>query len=447
MRIPKHPPNTDELIQDRLDDLREALGRDDYQAVVRRCEAKYWHWDKLRFAVPSKIDPKLVWWMVKVGRRQRYRALDLMGHEQANLKLNLPDRVHHELMLIDQQLAGRLVAEDESPLSRSQKERFIISALREEAIASSMLEGAATTRRDAKQMLKSGRKPRSRGEQMVLNNYRAITFIRDNLKLDLSAEFLLELQTILTESTLDKQDEVGRYRSDTDRITVIDQRDDEVIHVPPPASELAERIEKLCAFANQPAQEGGFIHPVIKACVVHFQIGFDHPFCDGNGRTARAIFYWLMLREGYWLFEYLPISRLIYRSPVRYARAFLYCETDEFDLTYFLMYKLSIISRARRELREYMKRKHRQMSQARKLFSADRKLNHRQQEIVLQAARNPDRFFTIADHQSKHAIAYGTARSDLLELAQWGYMKQVQVGNRYEFFPGPRIDELNITDQ
>jgi len=187
------------------------------------------------------------------------------------------------------------------------------------------------------------------------------------------------------------------------------------------------------------AEDGLFIHPMVRACVLHFQIGFDHPFCDGNGRTARAVFYWSMLRQGYWLFEYLPISRLIYRSPAKYVRAFLNCEVDDFDITYFLQYKAKIIGRARVELRNYLREKQEQIAEARKLFSRDVRLNHRQREVVLRGARDPERVFTIADHKERFAVSYGTARNDLLELHDWGYLRMSIEGNRYDFRPAEKV--------
>jgi Fic family protein len=278
---------------------------------------------------------------------------------------------------------------------------------------------------------------------MVMNNYRAIQFIRENRNIDISPTFILELQKILTEDTLDHPEQVGRFRTENDTISVVDDRDDEVMHVPPPASELPKRLKALCDFANRPPHGKDFVHPVIAACVLHFQLGFDHPFCDGNGRTARALFYWMMLRCGYWLFEYLPISRLIYRAPAKYARAFLFCETDDFDVTYFLMYKARIIAMARRDLKEYISEKQSQIAQARRLLSSDGRLNHRQQEIVLHATRNQDRYFTISEHQNKYGIAYGTARADFLQLAAWKYLKKVTVGKRFEFTADEKVSGLD----
>ena len=60
---------------------------------------------------------------------------------------------------------------------------------------------------------------------------------------------------------------------------------------------------------------GGFIHPMIRSIILHFWLAYDHPFVDGNGRTARALFYWSMLRHGYWLFEFISISQIILKGP------------------------------------------------------------------------------------------------------------------------------------
>lgn len=439
MRKPQQPPNLEEVLDP---GILESFSQQDYQTFVRRCEEHYWHWDRIRFAAhAAKLDPRSAWGMVKLGRLQRYRDLPLCGVDGVHLRYNLPDRAQRELMLIDQQLAGRITFDEERPLTQSQRERFIISALREEAIASSMLEGAATTHRDAKRMLRTGRQPRTRGERMVLNNYRAIEFIREHRDVDLSPDFLLELQRILTVGTLDDPTHEGRFRSEADGISVVDDRDNEILHVPPPAIELEQRLAAVCDFANE-RQVEPFVHPVVKACILHFQIGFDHPYCDGNGRTARALFYWSMLRDDYWLFEYLPISRLIYRSPASYARSYLHSETDEFDVTYFILYKLRVIALARGELRHYLRRKLSHVRRARRLFSSDESLNHRQRELLLQVARNPDRGFTIEEHRNTQAIAYDTARSDLLRLEEKGYLRKFRVGKPYEFKAGPRLSHV-----
>lgn len=147
-----------------------------------------------------------------------------------------------------------------------------------------------------------------------------------------------------------------------------------------------------------------------------------------------------MLREGYWLFEYLPISRLIYSGPSKYGMAYLYTETDEFDVTYFLSYKAWIIAMAREQLREHISRKQQKMAHARQQFGADGRLNHRQRELLRRFARHDALVVTIQDHQGWHNVAYGTARSDLSQLAEWGYLVKAQVGNRFDYMRGSKLE-------
>jgi len=419
--------------------LASAIQDPRYAEASRRIERRYAPWKKVRYYARAEgLDADVLWTLVKLGRGAQQRKLPLRGAQGVPLRFAMPEAVQEELMLVDQQLGGRPLSTDDQPLSPRDRERFIVSSLREEAIASSMLEGAATTRRDAKAMLVSGRKPRTRGERMVVNNYEAMEFAREHRNTPLSPELLLQMQEIVTRGTLESDDRCGRFRTESDRVEITDPYG-AVLHTPPPASELPARLRELCDFANGKTGDG-FIHPVVRACVLHFQIGYDHPFCDGNGRTARAIFYWAMLRAGYWLFEYLAISRLIYEGPSKYAMAYLYSETDEFDVTYFLVYKARVIARARRALSEYIHRKLTEVAEGRRVFEADLRLNPRQRDVVLRMLRNPSLAISIQQHMMRHQVAYATARGDLLNLEAWGYLVRASHGQkRFEFVRGPAL--------
>ena len=109
----------------------------------------------------------------------------------------------------------------------------------------------------------------------------------------------------------------------------------------------------MCSFANDRSSPG-FMHPAIQSIILHFWLAYDHPFVDGNGRTARALFYWSMLHYGYWLFEYVSISQTIVRGSVQYGEAFLHTETDDNDLTYFIVYHLDVINRSIAELHRFI---------------------------------------------------------------------------------------------
>lgn len=161
-------------------------------------------------------------------------------------------------------------------------------------------------------------------------------------------------------------------------------------------------------------------HSVVRAIALHFWMAYDHPFEDRNGRTARALFHWSMLSQGYWLAEFLSISRILLQAPAQYARSFLHTESDDNDLTYFLLYQLSVIRRAVEELRDYLARKMAEVRDAERLIKASAVLNHRRLAILSRAVRIADSRFSIASHRLSHRVSYETARTDLLDLERRG---------------------------
>lgn len=220
-----------------------------------------------------------------------------------------------------------------------------------------------------------------------------------------------------------------------------DAQHSRVLHTPPEADSLPERLERLCEFANGSADDEPFVHPVVHAILVHFLLGYDHPFLDGNGRTARALFYWSVARQGYWLMEYVSISRLLRQAPAQYGRAFLYTETDGNDATYFLLHQLAAIERAIQALHDYLARKTAQQRSAENLLRhspllVDR-LNHRHVALLSHALKHPGHGYTVESHRRSHRVSYQTARNDLLTLSALGLLEQRKRGRAFHFIaPG-----------
>jgi len=328
---------------------------------------------------------------------------------------------------------GGAIGMPEQITNTETRDRYYVNSLIQEAITSSQLEGAATTREVAKEMIRTHRQPRDRSERMILNNFktmRAISQLKDER---LSKELILQLHRTVTEGTLDKEDAAGRWRRADEQITVSDAYG-EVLHVPPEAQLLEERMAALCNFANGKIP-AGFVHPVIRSMVLHFWLAYDHPFIDGNGRTARALFYWSMLHHGYWLFEFVSISEIMVKAPARYGRAFLYTETDDNDLTYFIVYHLAVIDRAIKELHSYIGAKARQVQALEQELKGMMALNYRQRALVSHALRHPNHRYTIKSQSTSHNVVYETARKDLLELQDRGLLRGWKVGKTWYFTP------------
>jgi Fic family protein len=308
-----------------------------------------------------------------------------------------------------------------------------------EAITSSQLEGAVTTREVAKELIRSGRSPRDRSEKMIVNNFLTMQEISKLRDKPLSPELVLNIHRLVTDRALDNPDAAGRLRREGETVTVEDETG-EVFHNPPSPAELPERMEAMCAFAND-GSSGFFIHPAVRAILLHFWLAYDHPFIDGNGRTARALFYWAMLHHGYWVFEFISISDILQRSPTSYYRAFLYTETDDNDATYFLVHQADVIRQAIEQLHAHIDRKTKELEQSQLLMRNWDNLNHRKVALLSHALRHPGRSYTFEGHQRSHGTVYQTARRDLLDLEQSGLLLKRKRGHAMVFSAPPDLNE------
>ena len=407
------------------------------QFLIRATDSatdRYLHWDELRQRpAPHGLTHEEWWAAEKIRRNASAQVIPLRDASQKPFRYSLAMPIQELLHRIDMNAGGRvgMPVQITNPETRDQ---YYVASLIEEAITSSQLEGASTTRQVAKEMIRSGRAPADRSERIILNNYRTMQEIRRHKDAPLSPHLLFEIQHSVTHGTLDDDTGAGRLRHPDERIEVVGQRDGTVLHTPPPAGQLAARLDAMCAFANAADGDAGpFLHPVLRSIILHFWLAYDHPFVDGNGRTARTLFYWSMLRHGYWLVEFLTISQIIRGGIAQYARAFLNTETDDNDLTYFIRYHLAVLDRALRALHEYIARKSAQQRHLASVVRGLTDLNHRQHALLGHALRHPDYRYTIEAHRMSHGVVYQTARTDLLELVEAGLLDSRKIRNRWSF--------------
>ena len=401
---------------------------------------KYLHWHKLRFYPPPEGLTLNQWWFgIKMKRRSQARKIGLVDKIGMPFSYNLVDPIPEFLHLADSDARG--ILQTVEPITNPEtKKNYLVRSLIEEAITSSQLEGANTSHRVAKEMIRQGRKPKDRSEQMIYNNYMAMQHILEVKNQDLSQDLIFEIHRMVTEDTLNDPSAAGRFRR-PEEIVVVDDQYGEVLHDPPLAAQLPERLEAMCAFANGDSP-GGFIHPVIRSMILHFWLAYDHPFVDGNGRTARSLFYWSMLRQGYWLFEFIPISRIILQAPTKYATAYLYTETDENDLTYFLLYHSDVIRRAISDLHIYLRRQTQQVMQAVAELRGLTYLNHRQRDLITHALKHPGYIYSVESHKGSHGISYETARQDLMDLVARKLLTKRRSGRFWQFFPAIDLEMI-----
>ena len=447
MKTPVPPPY-------RLDELRErviaslANADDERHLFVLRAlagglddpEYRPWEYYFRAEPVPDGLMREEWWYAVRTARASTARPTPFIMTDGTRLTFNLPDR----FLRLNEEITAQARGQVELPAevaTQGVRDRYLINSLYEEAITSSQMEGASTTRRDAKKMLREKKDPRTRSERMILNNFLALEFVRDHLGEELTPEFICGVHRIVTDGTLDEAEDAGRLqRQGEERIRIYgSEGDEQLLHVPPPAEELPERLQRLCDFANGVGEYASqYVPPLVRALVVHFMMGYDHYFVDGNGRTARVIAQWVMLREGFFLMDFVPVSRLLHKAPAQYARSFLEVEQDEGDFTYFLIWHAEVMCRAIRELHEYLARKSKEMGQMKHLLRRT-ELNNRQIGVIEEALKDSAFTVTAAAHADRYRVTLQTAHVDLRGLEDGGYLMRVKRGRSFEWYPVPDL--------
>lgn len=391
---------------------------------LQKIQDEYLYWDKIKYKAKD-CTPLELWSAIKLFRLLRRKELKFHSYR---FHYVITDYIQKSLHQFDMHIGGTLGSN--IGIAETDKTKFIISSIMEEAISSSQMEGANTTRKKAKEMIQQEKKPKNKSEQMILNNFITMKYIVQHKSEDLTVDNLLYIHKLITSDTLDDIEDEGKFR-ENDNVHVVNHISSEIVHTPPLKSDLKKLIDDLCTFFNTDTEE--FIHPIIKGCIIHFMIGWIHPFTDGNGRTARAIFYWYMLKKGYWLTEYLSISRIIKDSKLQYEKAYLYSEIDENDLTYFITYHIKTMEKAFDALKEYINRKQREVFQAAKFMKISG-VNDRMAQVLKIIHDDPDRILNTKEMESRFNVSNFTARTDLKSLVELGFLEIIQVNKQKQNF-------------
>ena len=405
-------------------------------ALIDRINDDYEYWDTVKYKnLPGSCSSaKDLWLRVKASRI----SATVFTWDKYSVSFGLTNKMQRLCHEFDMNFGGS--RENGSVIPNDNRERYLISSLMEEAIYSSQMEGAATTRKVAKDMLRRQISPKDKSQQMIVNNYQTIRFIVENKQTPLTPELVLHIHHLMTDKTLNDPNDAGRLRTNNE-VVVEDGITHEVVHTPPSFEELPSFLKELCKYFNE-TNARVFVHPIIRGIIIHFMVAFMHPFVDGNGRTARALFYWYMLKQGYWLTEYLSISRVIAMSKKSYEKAYQYVEADYNDLGYFIAYNLKVLDQSFKQLQNYIKKKQDERLLA-NTFLRLGDINERQAQIIRMYMENPKEVLTVKDLQNKFMVTATTAKSDIVGLLKRGLLDEIAFNKvKHGYVKGQNYDEI-----
>ena len=389
----------------------------------------YLHWTKFRHKepFPEGISREEGWALVRTARLAAAKSLPFQAKNGAPIAVSMTDPLHAAVRRItahrDLLLAG--LPEQPNAQLAEEMQSFGLKALIDEAYYSAVIEGAVTTRREARKMIREDREPRTKSEWMILNNYRAGERMSQWAREPMTPARLCEIQEILTANTLEREADSGQFRPDM--VTVQDPSTGEIVHTPPPAKDIPARMELLCKFANRDDRDGP-IPSFVQACLLHYQLAYDHPFGDGNGRTARWLFLWRLLRcPEYWWIGMLSASRMTNHHKQAYYDAFRFAELDEYDATYLVRQQTQAVEQEMDRFASFLNHRQDLSSYARAQLRLDKNLTLRQLALFDRLRKAPNDVFTQQGHARFHGVSQVTARKDLEALVALGLLQR-QVG-------------------
>lgn len=246
-------------------------------------------------------------------QKMQYRARANVPGAQAELENRLHDRqklplpgIHNEplyltgISQLKQRAAELRVMYDQLPKRRGVTDYILL-----DAHSSATIEGARTTVEKVKESFQSSV---TKDDRMVVNTVRGSNYAYGR---EITRKNLRTLWEKVTDGVCENKHLDGTlYRSGMVEIG----NAGETIHTPAPVEKLPEMMEQWFCYREQDSS-------LIGSFVAHFYFVYLHPFCDGNGRTARIINASSLYHAGWDKMKSLPLSSAINKNIHGYYRS------------------------------------------------------------------------------------------------------------------------------
>lgn len=295
------------------------------------------------------------------------------------------------------------------------KVEFLLDSAIEEAITSAIYEGAHSTRAQAEQLIASGERPKNKDEWMLINNLKALKWVKNNQQTALTKNVILQLHGLVTENTLEGDDVnfQGQFRNDK----VFVGPHEGINH-----AKVEQAINEMIQLTtNNPR----YFHPLLQGILIHYFMGYIHPFFDGNGRAARALFYFKSMQNHLSYVELLSVSAYLRVHGKQYENSFVKVKENEHDLTYFIDFCLDSIGSALKEVSRkvnYLLR----MSDLKDRFE----LSQTQVGLMQRMALHKFRTIDIEEYAQQISKSREFARQELKGLLELNLVSEIKISKK-----------------
>jgi Fic family protein len=319
--------------------------------------------------------------------------------------------------------------------------RLLVASRIRETVAVCQLDGVVVSAQDAENLLMTGRTARNATERLVLNAHALLYEVDALYDEPFSPEMLRGLYARLLDgvdvSQIERREAQHGLRENPEQNPFGPEESEKV-------------VRQFCAYAN--GQTGDPSEPVAMKAHVTLNVGHFWGFLpDYPGIIGRCLFRLYSARHGYPVLGYLPISSTYLAwTQGRMSSALVRFESlptprsasdTKGDYTADALTYLQLTVAALDELLMSIDHARRRDAQVRSALEHDIEVNYRQRSIISQALAESEIEFRIREHQTTHNVVYATARADLMDLVERGYLCQEQRGKAFVFLPTPDLIE------
>jgi len=398
---------------------------------------KYYTKDKLKHILKNPNNFEEVFEEIQNKRKANAKKLQLENECDSYLWYNITDKTKENISKIKQ--LGRNKIEHAIP--NKYKGEALQETLIDEALGSSSIEGAYSTRRQAKEMIDNNLNPLNKSQMMIKNNYKGLLFILESINQEVNKDYTVKLWKILTDETLDEEDITDGYR--TDRVFVQKAITGEKIHEGISYELLESKMSKLYDYANDYTKD----ESLIKACIIQYYFLEVHPFFDGNGRTARALMNKFLIHQGFTFFKYFSISKILSEKRSQYYKAIEDCQEHGGDLTYFIDFYIELMVDTLVSIKETYLSHYIPIIIFDLLKDSFIELNSRQEEGVRFFFKTKKLYIDNKIYQKKFDITQETARKDLSRLNELGLITQKKKGKKYVYRRNSLLEIMHFLER
>ncbi|MHB1020508.1 MAG: Fic family protein [Coriobacteriia bacterium] len=400
--------------------------------LLKRVMAAHLTWDEfIQMRLPDEMSPAATWDLVRALKRTvgiEIPVPDIDGNEYWYLRTHeIADSIAQVQCLCryDASLYRRLTATKNTPV--------LVWSRIEETMAAAHLDGLEVSADEYNEMLRTHRPPRTDNERLVANTLSALDHLDDLVGEPFSRELLLHLRDLVMKDV----DPNGLVSTDC-RLGLVsfDYADATVVE------HAEQQLDYICNYANHLTGEI-HDHAVFRALLLPDLFRFYRPLPNANSQVGRLAFRLYTQKAGIPVLGLLPISQvkldwedsrlgtsLVSFGSEAYTRERAIQGTD---LTDYATLSLQLALVALLDLNWKLHELEREDDELRSLLQSDPEINHRQRSILGRALKTPDSEFRIAYHKTTHNVVYATARADLLELVDKGFLVMNKKGRAMVF--------------